>query len=174
MYLDGAEVAAGTTGGSLENWTTGFPLAVGNEISGDRPWLGSVHLVAMYDRALAPADVMQNFAAGPNPTSEPTAAVVPSRLRLAANRPNPFNPSTEIRFELPSRAEVTLEVLDLRGRRIATLVAEPRAVGRHTVTWDGRDDRGATVASGTYLTRLRIRDADGQVHVRSRSLTLLK
>lgn len=75
-WLDGLERATGTAAGDLSNWDSTFRLAVANELSGDRPWLGEYHLVAAYDRALAPADVAQNFAAGPSANNLPTAVLV--------------------------------------------------------------------------------------------------
>ncbi|UCD16168.1 MAG: S8 family serine peptidase [Candidatus Zixiibacteriota bacterium] len=81
-------------------------------------------------------------------------ALVPETFSLAQNRPNPFNPSTEIRYSLPSRIHVTLEVFNVLGQRVRTLVDEIRSAGAHHVVWNGNDDRGAPVASGLYLYRI--------------------
>jgi hypothetical protein len=102
-------------------------------------------------------------------TPAPTDAPRPHRLALDQNLPNPFNPRTEIRFELPRAARVTLQVYDLRGRLVRTLVNGPREAGPQTVTWSGRDARGAEVASGVYVYRLA---TGGQVL--QRKMTLLK
>jgi flagellar hook assembly protein FlgD len=83
--------------------------------------------------------------------------------------PNPFNPVTEIRFVLPKAMTVQLDVFAVDGRRVRRLVSGDRVAGPHTVRWDGRDEAGSSLASGTYRIRLR---ADGQV--RSRAVTLLK
>ncbi len=85
-------------------------------------------------------------------------AVLPVRFELGANFPNPFNPSTSLRFSLPVAGQVRLDVHDIRGRHIRALVDEIREAGYHTVTWSGRDDSGATVASGAYLYRLQAGD----------------
>ncbi len=69
------------------------------------------------------------------------------------NWPNPFNPTTTIAFTLPADGNVTVDVLDLQGRRVRTLVSGQRTAGEHLVTWDGRDDGGRPAASGTYLVR---------------------
>ena len=77
--------------------------------------------------------------------------------RLIAAVPNPFNPQTNIRYELREAGNVRLEVYDLAGRRIRVLrdgVAE--SAGQHEVTWDGRSDTGRAVPSGTYLYRLEV------------------
>lgn len=68
--------------------------------------------------------------------------------------PNPFNPATEIRFAISTRSRVTLDVFDLRGRRVHRLVDESLDPGLHQVTWRGTDGDGRGVASGVYLIRL--------------------
>jgi hypothetical protein len=69
--------------------------------------------------------------------------------------PNPFNPHTTIAFEFPKRESVTLRVFDLSGRLVRSLItAELHTPGRHEVVWNGRDDSGRQVASGTYFYRL--------------------
>ncbi len=73
IYVDGALAAADVRAGSLSNWNATMPLALGNELTGGRLWRGEYRLVAVYSRALAPGEVQQNFAAGPDPLL-PTAA----------------------------------------------------------------------------------------------------
>jgi len=102
-------------------------------------------------------------------TPSPTASPVARRFALAQNTPNPFNPMTEIQFELPERIPVHLQVFDLRGRLVRTLVDGPREAGLQRVTWDGRDARGARVASGVYLYRIQAGD-----WVDQRKMTLVK
>ncbi len=87
-----------------------------------------------------------------------TGAQVPTALALAPNVPNPFNPSTTIAFTLPRDGRVRLDVVDLRGRRVRTLVDESRTAGEHRIVWDGRDENGSQAASGTYLYRLTTSD----------------
>lgn len=94
---------------------------------------------------------------------------MPKRHALEASYPNPFNPLTKIAFELPAPARARLEVLDVAGRRVAVLLDEQLAGGRHVVEWNGRDARGRGVASGTYYYRLSADD-----FTRTRSMTLLK
>lgn len=76
-------------------------------------------------------------------------------VRLAA-APNPFNPRTVLSFELPRSSHVALDVFGVDGRWITSLVDGPREAGTHRVVWDGRDERGREVASGSYLARLRV------------------
>ncbi len=74
---------------------------------------------------------------------------VPEAFTLAQNYPNPFNPSTQIAFGLPNTARVTLEVYNLLGQKVATLLDEMREPGSYTVSFDGKG-----MSSGVYFYRL--------------------
>jgi hypothetical protein len=76
-------------------------------------------------------------------------------LQLLPNRPNPFDRTTEIRFDLAAAGNVDLEVLDVTGRRVRTLAAGHRAAGPHRETWTGTNDADERVAAGVYFVRLR-------------------
>jgi len=80
--------------------------------------------------------------------------IEPRRYALEANYPNPFNPQTAIRYSLAGPGRVTLAIYDVLGRRVRTLVDHSQAAGRYQVEWNGLDDQGRSVASGTYLYRL--------------------
>jgi hypothetical protein len=75
--------------------------------------------------------------------------------RLDPAYPNPFNPRTIIPFELAARAEVEMKIFDAAGRLVRTLVERVYEQGRHAAVWDGKDNRGAAVASGIYFCRFR-------------------
>lgn len=79
-------------------------------------------------------------------------------FKLLSNYPNPFNPETMIRFQLPANSEVRLAVYSLTGRLVRTLVKGQRASGMHSVVWDATDDVGEPVSSGIYFYRLRAGD----------------
>jgi FlgD Ig-like domain len=74
--------------------------------------------------------------------------------RLEQNSPNPFNPQTQIRFTLDSKESVTLAIYDVSGRLVRMLMSGTQDTGTHSITWDGRNDAGATVGSGVYFYRL--------------------
>jgi len=76
---------------------------------------------------------------------------LPVAMRLLGNAPNPFNPQTQIRFELDHESHVRLTVFAADGRRVATLADGFRGAGLQSVTWDGRDHAGQSVGSGSYL-----------------------
>jgi hypothetical protein len=82
-------------------------------------------------------------------------ATTPARaLVLEQNRPNPFNPGTSIRFYLPSKSPVRLDVFDIRGALVRRLADGTFDAGPHVREWDGTDDDGRPVASGVYVYRL--------------------
>jgi hypothetical protein len=99
-----------------------------------------------------------------------TPSELPTRDRLGGCFPNPFNPLTRIRFELARPTLVDLKVYDLQGRLVRVLAAnELLAAGRYEAEWNGRDGRGAQVATGVYLYRLVTDSFSG-----SRRMTLMK
>ncbi len=85
---------------------------------------------------------------------EPSQPQAPAEFALMPNYPNPFNPSTVISFSLPTGNEVNLNVYDLLGRHVATLVSGTMPAGSHSVTWNGKDDSGQDAASGVYIYKL--------------------
>lgn len=86
--------------------------------------------------------------------SELPGGDIPQEFALEQNYPNPFNPGTNFGFRIADRGFVELKIYDVAGRLVRTLISEDKAPGSYTVQWDGRDDRGAPVASGVYLYRL--------------------
>lgn len=78
----------------------------------------------------------------------------PSPAMLGKNYPNPFNPRTTVTIDLPRGGEVSLCVLDLRGRCVRVLFNQTLEAGRHQAVWDGLNDRGEPAPSGTYLFRV--------------------
>lgn len=88
---------------------------------------------------------------------------VPQSFGLLQNYPNPFNPTTRISYELSAAGPVSIAVYDIQGRLVKQLVDRDQAAGTHAVTWDGTDQAGRRVASGTYLYRMA---KDGQVQAR--------
>ena len=115
-----------------------------------------------------------DFTSPPLPVSVQAATDVPgiasSGFDVLPNHPNPFNPSTEIRFRLPGELAVTMRVFDLAGRQVRTLLAsETRQAGEHSVTWRGVDDDGRAVGTGVYFYHV-----EAGSHHAVRKMTLLK
>jgi hypothetical protein len=81
-------------------------------------------------------------------------AGIPDRFAILENHPNPFNPATTIVFSLDRADDIRLEVFNVLGQKVATLVAGRYPAGIHRSTWDGRDETGHDVATGVYFARL--------------------
>jgi hypothetical protein len=85
---------------------------------------------------------------------KPISSAIPSDYKLEQNYPNPFNPSTTITYDITKSSPVVVEVYNIMGQKVRTLVNEVQAAGRWQVEWNGRNEFGATVASGIYFYRL--------------------
>ncbi len=120
---------------------------------------GSTVLADMNTPGIQPGSVLEISAAD---RSGNTAAIrvtldetfFPVALRMEQNVPNPFNPSTAIRFSLSRESSVRAEIFDMVGRRIATLADGRFAAGTHALHWDARDAAGRGVSSGAYFCRI--------------------
>ena len=82
------------------------------------------------------------------------STMVPAQFTLHQNSPNPFNPTTEIRFDLASPQRVRLSIFNILGQEIIRLADREYPAGSHTVTWEGTDDQGHPAASGIYFYRI--------------------
>jgi len=123
---------------------------------------------------LAAEQVMKDLGERPVPVAErPDQPAEPPRsFALHQNFPNPFNPETHIRYDLPVGLEptpTTLIIYNLLGQKVRTLVDEKQGPGRYAVTWDGRDENGNLTPTGVYIYQLRSRD-----FVQSRKTILLR
>ncbi len=80
--------------------------------------------------------------------------ILPEKFTLSQNYPNPFNPSTVVEYSLPRREKITIEIFDILGRKVRTILEQEMAAGKYRTVWNGRDDRGGEVATGVYFCRL--------------------
>jgi hypothetical protein len=80
--------------------------------------------------------------------------LVPLKFALYQNYPNPFNPSTTIHFDIQAKSHIKLDVFNVLGMHMKTLVNEIRDAGTYDVVWDGTDDAGHAVSTGSYYYRL--------------------
>ena len=94
---------------------------------------------------------------------------LPTEFHLAQNHPNPFNPSTDISFSLPRKSRVRLEIYNLLGQQVRSLLDDELMSGQHTITFDGRDNDGQAIASGVYFYRIKTAD-----DVRTRKMVMIK
>ena len=169
LYRNGVQVSAlnDATGAVTvnANW------AIGSRGTGtERFFQGSIDEVRIYNRALSAAEI-QALTSGTlskdsnlEPKIDLSETIRPQRFHLEQNYPNPlrasafgrspFNPATVIRYELPEPVHVKLVVYDIVGRKIRTLVEAIEPAGFRQVIWDGANESGAQVPSGTYLVQI--------------------
>ncbi|NQT96602.1 MAG: T9SS type A sorting domain-containing protein, partial [Candidatus Marinimicrobia bacterium] len=94
---------------------------------------------------------------------------IPVKFALHENYPNPFNPTTVMRYDIPAQTHITLTIFDLLGRQIAVPVNREVEPGYYSVSWNGRDNKGKLVAAGMYLYTIRAEN-----FVQTRKMILLK
>jgi hypothetical protein len=94
---------------------------------------------------------------------------VPVEFALHENYPNPFNPTTTLRFDLPEVSNLTLTIYNMLGQKVRTFNYQNTSAGYHSVTWDAANDLGQQVGAGVYLYQLQTKD-----FVKTRKMVLLK
>ena len=132
----------------------------------DLPTLASaesfVDLVPLVEKVVTGVKVAEN------------RADLPATFALFQNVPNPFNPATLIRYELPQRGNLVLTIYNLTGQKIKTLAEGDKPAGRYTALWNGKDDRDQNLASGIYFYRLEVHAVNGEKFVATRKMSLLR
>jgi hypothetical protein len=102
-------------------------------------------------------------------------AQVPKEFGLSQNFPNPFNPATVIEYALPRASKVKIQIYNILGQKVRSLLDEQQEPGYKTIGWDGKDDSGMDASSGVYFYRISAHTADGSKDfVECRKMTLLK
>lgn len=141
-------------GGTLESSGISLSFTAGEVVSGsfESP---SVHLTGGFGNG---ADLVST-------SNEEPVLNLPAEFRLTQNYPNPFNPSTNIRFDLPKASDVTLEVYNAIGAKVATIVNERKSAGSYTVRFEA-----SHLASGMYFYRL---TASGKI-ISTQKMLLIK
>jgi hypothetical protein len=91
-------------------------------------------------------------------TKGASETTLPRDFSLEQNHPNPFNPTTEISFSLPVTSQVRLDVFNIMGQKVTTLVDGSLPAGKHSVIWDGKSSAGETAASGVYFYKIEAAD----------------
>lgn len=100
---------------------------------------------------------------GPIEPVQPEAKA--STFKLERNFPNPFNPETVLKFNLPEASRVSLNVYNILGQVVRTLVDEELPAGAHSVVWDGKNGQGSDVASGVYFYRIKAGDFESTMRM---------
>ncbi|RKY55291.1 MAG: hypothetical protein DRP89_03590, partial [Candidatus Neomarinimicrobiota bacterium] len=123
---------------------TSYPMRIGKNV-GDWPEFihGQFDAIHVYNYAVSTVSIDKD-----------DTSPIPIEYELSQNYPNPFNPVTQIRFSIPVQEKVRIDVFDLLGRKIKTLVETDMTRGSYIVLWDGKDEFGSPVATGIYLYQL--------------------
>jgi len=100
--------------------------------------------------------------------------LLPTVTELTGNYPNPFNPSTNIKFSLKADSKVQLHIYNIKGQKVKTLINEDMEAGYHTVVWNGRDDNGKSVSSGVYFSNFGAAGQGGNDYTSVKKMILLK
>jgi hypothetical protein len=111
--------------------------------------IGSESLVRLDE-----AELLLDYDCEPSDVEEDESSTAIRGFSLSQNYPNPFNPETKISFTLPERVPVSLAVYNVFGQKVRELVNTTLPVGSYVIIWDGTDNKGNRVASGTYFCRL--------------------
>jgi len=98
---------------------------------------------------------------------------IPETFTLFANSPNPFNPSTTICYSLQTSADIRLNIYNLKGEKVRTLINQHQSAGTFEISWNGRNDNNVRVASGIYIYRMEI-NTGREIVSQSRQMLLLK
>ncbi len=158
--LSNATVVSDSNGLAQALWRMGPSVGV-NRLEARAP---SLALPAISFTALALVTGVAEHASGN----------LPLQFTLRQNSPNPFNPATNIQFDLPEAAHVQLELFDLNGRLVRVLLDGEKPAGTHSVVWNGRDHAHQVVNSGVYVYRLHARARHGAEFSATRKLILMK
>ena len=99
--------------------------------------------------------------------------IIPDIYSLSNAYPNPFNPSTTIRYELPRQSSVTVVIYNIRGQKVKEYSYSSQNAGAHLLTWNGQNQYGAKAASGLYIIRFKAQALEGEAEVFQKSLKVI-
>jgi hypothetical protein len=109
-----------------------------------------------------------------NPLASDEELFLPKKFELKQNYPNPFNPVTTIGYALPQLSDVTLEVYNALGQKVALLLNTKQEAGYYNIIWHGINNSGDSVSSGVYFYRIEVRTTEGNVLVKTKKMLFLK
>ncbi len=102
------------------------------------------------------------------------SSLEPAAYELRQNYPNPFNPSTAIAYNIGTPGKVQIDIFDVRGALVRTLIRQDQQAGGHTAQWDGRNGDDREVSSGVYFYRLTVREGETVRFVSTRKMVLVR
>jgi hypothetical protein len=129
-------------------------------------WIGSIRARILY----GPLTPIQDACSYPTGVELASPSAAPRVNALSQNRPNPFNPETDIPYSLASPRRVTIKIFNVSGRCIRTAVARLETAGQHVARRNGKTDQGVKAASGVYFYRVTYPDGSSS----AKKLTILE
>ena len=161
IYMDGTLEGSNTFGkGKCLYYHDSYTTRIGHwgcpSQGGNRFLLGKLDDIRIYKRALTEDEIKVLY--NERTSINATEFYLPQDFQLCQNYPNPFNPETSISFQAPKTSRVTIEVFNLLGQHIRTLVDEKKNPGSYQIMWNGLDDQGQALSSGVYLYKMRAGD----------------
>jgi hypothetical protein len=160
-----------------------FSVKTGDKVAQSRLFfVDSEKVINTYD-VNAPASPVQKFSDSMMTVGAVHYAVsskqskqydMPSSYSLEQNFPNPFNPSTTIRYTVSNNAKVSILLHDMTGKEISTLVSENKSAGSYDLRWNGTSSDGRKLASGTYFYTMVVEDENGLLHKETRKMSMVK
>lgn len=157
IYLNGVLDAHTTFSGNINQ--TNLDLTIGQALPGNTQYnfKGILDDIRLYDYGLSSEEIMDLYTA-PVQVVESNPMSLPENFFLAPAYPNPFNPSTTIRYGLPQSAQVLITLHDILGRQIAVLDNGFKEAGHYSLIWNGLDYSQRQVGAGIYFCRLQAGD----------------
>ena len=154
LYINGKLDAFKYWSGSINS--SPVDLTIGQSIPGDNQYNfnGKVDDVRLYDYALSYNDVIQ-FYDLETAIEDDNNSKLPLNCLLYQNYPNPFNSQTNINFQINDLSQVKIDVFNILGQKIVTLVNEEKTPGLYSVKWDGQSSAGVKAPSGIYFIRMK-------------------
>jgi glucose/arabinose dehydrogenase/PKD repeat protein len=152
LYVNGIEVNSRAETDSLP--TSSGPLSFGGDAVYGQRFTGRIDEVRIYRRALTPSEIQSDMTAPVITGVEAADPSPPKSSALLGAVPNPFNPSTRIRFRVASGGSATLRIFDVAGRLVRGFDLRRVPAGEQAVPWDGTTDSGSRLATGVYIARL--------------------
>lgn len=151
IYYNGEDVTENAP--IISGMQVSDPITIGSMTGPDWFWAGMIDDVRIYQGLLSPEDIADVLSSPETSVAIKTDKILPENYHLV-NHPNPFNASTTITFTLWQDENIRLDVFNMHGDIVRTLINQVYNAGAHSVRWDGADDSGFPVGSGLYYAKL--------------------
>ena len=168
IYIDGKLDAISTFSGSILSTNTNFLIGQILPLDNQTNFKGILDDVRIYDYALSYRAIQELYDL-PTSVNESDLTQIPSQNLLFQNYPNPFNNQTIIKYQIQETGFIYLDIYNVIGEKVTTLVNQEMQPGYYSITWDGKDNGGLQVPSGIYFYTLKTKNYN-----RTKKLLLLK